>query len=163
MPYAFVRSGELRRAVWNELDLESGLWMIPAERMKMRRPHLVPLVRQVVRLFLELREWTGHGALVFPSPFSATRCISDMALLNALRRMDYGKDAMHVHGFGGMASTLLNECGKFRHDVIEAQLAHGDRDKVRSAYNHAPYLPERTAMMQAWADCLDRLRETSKA
>ena len=163
MPYVFVRSGELRRATWSELNLEAATWVIPAERMKMRRPHLVPLARQVVRLFLELREWTGHGALVFPSPFSATRCISDMALLNALRRMGYGKEAMSIHGFRSMASTLLNECGKFRHDVIEAQLAHGDRDKVRSAYNHAQYLPERTAMMQEWADWLDRLRETLKA
>ena len=125
--------------------------------MKMKVAHTVPMSRQVVRLLTELYEWTGHGELVFPSPFSATRCISDMGLLNALRRLGYGKDEMTIHGFRGMASTLLNECGKYRHDVIEAQLAHGERNKVRGAYNHAEYLPERTAMMQEWADYLDGL------
>ena len=158
LPYVFVRSQEIRGAKWEEIDFDKALWVIPAGRMKMKAPHTVPLARQVVKLFLELYEWTGHGALVFPSPFSATRCISDMALLNALRRLGYGKDEMCVHGFRGMASTLLNECGKYRHDVIEAQLAHSERNKVRGAYNHAQYLPERKNMMQEWADWLDRLR-----
>ena len=162
LPYVFVRSQEIRGAKWEEIDFDKAVWVIPAGRMKMKKAHTVPLARQVVKLFQELKEWTGHGELVFPSPFSATRCISDMAVLNALRRLGYNKDEMCVHGFRGMASTLLNECGKYRHDVIETQLAHGERNKVRGAYNHAQYLPERTAMMQEWADWLDRLREEGK-
>lgn len=158
LPYVFVRSQEIRGAKWAEIDFDKAIWIIPAGRMKMKISHTVPLARQVVKLFLELREWTGNSALVFPSPFSTTRCISDMGLLNALRRLGYGKDEMSIHGFRGMASTLLNECGKYRQDVIEAQLAHGERNKVRGAYNHAQYLSERTVMMQEWADWLDKLR-----
>lgn len=157
MPYVFVRSSELRAAPWAEFDLEGATWLIAAGRMKKRRPHVVPLAPQVVKLFLELREFTGSGALAFPSSFSATRCLSDMGLLNALRRMGYGKGVMTVHGFRGMASTLLNEQG-FRPDVIEAQLAHCERNAVRAAYNHAEYLPERREMMDRWADYLDGLR-----
>lgn len=159
LPYVFVRSQELRGAEWDEFDFDKELWIIPAGRMKMRRQHAVPLARQVVKLLQELREWTGHGRLVLPSPFSASRCISDMGLLNALRRMGYGKGEMSVHGFRGTVSTLLNECGRYRHDVIEAQLAHGEKNSTRAAYNHAEYLPERRAMMQDWADMLDAMRE----
>ena len=161
MPYVFLRSKELRLARWSEIDLDAATWTVPAEHMKMKQVHVVPLARQVISLFLELYEWTGHGELVFPSPFSASRCITDMAMLNALRRMGYGKEEMCIHGFRGMASTLLNECGRFRHDVIEAQLAHGEKNKVRRAYNHAQYLPERKTMMQEWADWLDAMREGS--
>jgi integrase len=160
LPYVFVRSGELRAAAWEEIDLEAATWVIPAGRMKMRRPHTVPLAPQVVKLFRSMREFSGPAGLVFPSTFSATRCISDMGLLNALRRMGYGKEVMTIHGFRGMASTLLNEQG-YRPDVIEAQLAHGEKNAVRAAYNHAEYLPERKAMMQEWADYLDNLRESS--
>ena len=110
-----------------------------------------------MKLLEELRQWTGDGRLVFPSPFSASQPVTDVGLLNALRRLGYGRDEMCIHGFRGMASTLLNEQG-YRPDVIEAQLAHGERNAVRAAYNHAQYLPERTAMMQEWADWLDRLR-----
>ncbi len=157
LPYTFVRSGELRAAEWTEIDLDRAEWIVPAGRMKMRQPHVVPLARQVVELLFVMREHSGHGKLVFPSPFSATRCISDMGLLNALRRMGYEKGVMTIHGFRGMASTLLNEQG-YRADVIEAQLAHGERNVVRKAYNHAEYLPERRKMMQEWADYLDELR-----
>ncbi|MDL2317129.1 integrase arm-type DNA-binding domain-containing protein [Desulfovibrio sp. OttesenSCG-928-A18] len=160
LPYTFVRSGELRAAEWAEIDLDGAEWVVPAGRMKMRQPHVVPLARQVVELFAAMREYSGGGKLVFPSPFSATRCISDMGLLNALRRMGYEKGVMTIHGFRGMASTLLNEQG-YRPDVIEAQLAHGERNTVRKAYNHAEYLPERRRMMQEWADFLDGLREQS--
>lgn len=160
LPYVFVRSGELRGAPWAEIDLDGATWLIPAGRMKKRRPHIVPLAPQVVRLFRELHDFTGNGPLVFPSAFSATRCISDVGLLNALRRMGYGKEVMTVHGFRGMASTLLNEQG-YRPDVIEAQLAHGEKNSVRAAYNHAEYLHERRAMMEAWADYLDGLRESA--
>ena len=158
LPYVFVRSQEIRGARWEEIDFDKAVWVIPAGRMKMKVAHTVPLARQVVRLFMDLREWTGHGELVFPSPFSATRCISDMGLLNALRRLGYGKDEMSIHGFRGMASTHAALDCKYRQDVIEVQLAHGERNKVRSAYNHAQYMSERTAMMQDWADWLDKLR-----
>ena len=157
LPYVFVRSGELRAAAWEEIDLDDATWVIPAGRMKMRRPHIVPLAPQVVRLFRSMLDYSGPAGLVFPSTFSATRCISDMGLLNALRRMGYGKETMTIHGFRGMASTLLNEQG-YRPDVIEAQLAHGEKNAIRAAYNHAEYLPERRAMMEAWADYLDALR-----
>ena len=158
LPYVFVRSQEIRGAKWEEINFDKAIWVIPAGRMKMKIPHIVPLARQVVELFVELKGWTGHGELMFPSPFSATRCISNMALLNAIRRLGYKKDEMCVHGFRGMASTLLNESGRYRHDVIEAQLAHGERNKVRGAYNHAQYLSERRVMMQEWADWLDQIR-----
>ncbi len=159
MPYVFVRSGELRGARWQEFNLEAAEWVVPAGRMKMKRPHVVPLARQVVNLLTTLREYSGGGELVFPSPFSATRCISDMGLLNALRRLGYDKGQMTIHGFRSMASTLLNEQG-YRADVIEAQLAHGEQDAIREAYNRASYLPERRRMMQEWADYLDGLRAT---
>lgn len=157
LPYTFVRSRELRAAEWSEIDFERAEWIVPAKRMKMRQPHVVPLAPQVVKLFTAMYEYSGHERLVFPSPFSATRCISDMGLLNALRRMGYEKGVMTIHGFRGMASTLLNEKG-YRPDVIEAQLAHGERNTVRKAYNHAEYLPERRKMMQEYADYLDELR-----
>ena len=157
LPYVFVRSQEIRGAEWTEINFDAAEWIIPAGRMKMKKPHIVPLARQVVSLFVALREYSGAGRLVFPSPFSATRCISDMGLLNALRRMGYVKGEMTIHGFRGMASTLLNEQG-YRADVIEAQLAHGEKNAIRKAYNHAEYLPERRKMMQEWADYLDSLK-----
>ena len=162
MPYVFVRSGELRAAEWTEINHNSAEWVIPAVRMKMKRTHVVPLARQVVRLLEEISEFTGGGRYVFPSTFSASRCISDVGLLNALRRQGYGKDTMTIHGFRSMASTLLNEQG-YRPDVIEAQLAHGERNATRGSYNRAEYLPERRAMMQEYADYLDGLREQSKS
>jgi integrase len=157
MPYVFVRSGELRAAEWPEINLEAAEWTIPAGRMKMRRPHLVPLAPQVVKLFTELHAVTGNGRYLFPSPFSGGRCISDVGLLNALRRMGYNKGKMTVHGFRTMASTLLNE-QRYRPDVIEAQLSHGDKNLIRAAYNRAEYLPERRQMMEEWAKFLDKLR-----
>ena len=158
MPYLFVRSQELRNARWTEIDFDRAVWNIPAERMKMKAPHTVPLARQVMKLLTELYEWTGHTELLFPSTQSNTRAITDVGLLNALRRMGYGRDEMCIHGFRSIASTHLNESGRWRPDVIEAALAHAERNQVRAAYNRAEYLPERTAMMQEWADWLDRLR-----
>jgi integrase len=158
LPYVFVRSGEIRGARWSEIDFDSATWTIPAARMKTRREHVVPLANQVVELFMELFEYGQHrGDLCFPSPMSATRQISDVALLNGLRRIGYGRDEMCIHGFRSMASTLLNERG-YRPDIIEAQLAHVDQNQIRAAYNHATYLEERRAMMQDWADYLDDLR-----
>ena len=164
LPYVFLRSKEIRGAHWDEFNFDEGIWIVPAGRMKKvrgtRTPHIVPLARQVTALLREFREASYSDTLVFPSPFSATRCISDMGLLNALRRMGYGKDDMSIHGFRAMASTQLNEKG-YRAEVIEAQLSHHERNSVRAAYNHAEYLPERKQMMQEWADLLDGLREQS--
>ena len=126
----------------------------------MKRPHTVPLARQVISLLNDLRNTAGNGRFLFPSLFSASRPISDMGLLNALRRMGYAKGVMTIHGFRSMASTLLNEQG-YRADVIEAQLAHGEKNAIRAAYNHAEYLHDRRKMMQAWGDYLDELRAKS--
>ena len=162
LPYVFVRSSELRGATWDEVNLDKAEWLIPAERMKMKRPHVVPLARQAVALFASMRQLSGGGRLVFPGLASATRPISDVGLLNTLRRMGYARGEMTVHGFRSMASTLLNEQG-FNRDWIERQLAHCEKNAVRAAYNHAEYLPERRRMMQAWADYLDELRAGAKA
>ena len=162
LPYIFVRSSELRRAVWSEINFDKAEWVIPAERMKKRRPHLVPLAKQVLVLLDELRQFTGTGTLLFPSTLSASRSISDVALLNALRRMGYARGQMTIRGFRATASTLLNEQG-FRPDIIEAQLAHAEKNAVRAAYNHAHYVEERRAMMQSWADFLDALRSGKQA
>jgi len=161
MPYVFVRSGELRAAEWAEVNLDAAEWVIPAVRMKMKRPHVVPLARQVVKLLEEIGEVTGGGRYVFPSPFSASRCISDVGLLNAIRRLGYSRGTMTIHGFRSMASTLLNEQG-YRPDVIEAQLSHGEKNAIRGAYNRAAYLPERRTMMQDYANYLDLLRERAR-
>ncbi|MDR1684917.1 MAG: integrase arm-type DNA-binding domain-containing protein [Desulfovibrio sp.] len=157
-PYVFVRPGELRRAKWEEFDLAGAEWRIPAERMKMRVLHIVPLARQVVEILTDLHRYTGQGRFLFPSMRAASAPISDMTLLAGLRRLGYGKDEMTVHGFRSMASTLLNELG-YSVDWIERQLAHGERNSVRAAYNYAQYLPERRRMMQEWADYLDGLRD----
>ncbi|MDL2315855.1 integrase arm-type DNA-binding domain-containing protein [Desulfovibrio sp. OttesenSCG-928-A18] len=158
-PYVFVRPGELRRAEWAEFILEGETpeWRIPAERMKMKAMHLVPLSRQVVAILEVLRPYSQHSRYLFPSMRAASAPISDMTLLGALRRLGYTKDEMTVHGFRSMASTLLNEQG-YNRDWIERQLAHGERNSVRAAYNYAEYLPERRRMMQEWADYLDELR-----
>ena len=160
-PLVFTRPTELRAARWKEFDLESGEWRIPAERMKMRRQHLVPLSRQAISILRELQKYSGEGTYLFPSIRTEVRPISDATMLNALRRMGYQKHEMSVHGFRSIASTLLNELG-YNRDWIERQLAHGEQDEVRAAYNYAEYLPERRKMMQAWADYLDGLRNTQQ-
>jgi integrase len=156
-PLVFVRPGELRRAEWTEFNLDGAEWRIPAERMKMRQQHIVPLARQALDILRTLHKFTGHGQFLFPSPRTDARPISDVALLAALRRMGYSREEMTVHGFRSMASTLLNEQG-YNRDWIERQLAHGERNSIRAAYNYAEYLPERRRMMQEWADYLDGLR-----
>ena len=155
----FVRSAELRHVEWGEVDLEKAEWRIPAEKMKMKRTHIVPLSTQAIAIFEKLKLITGHEKYVFMSLRSSdgTRPLSDAAILVALRRIGYSKDEMTTHGFRTMASTLLNELG-WNRDAIERQLAHSDRDAVRAAYNYADYLIERRKMMQAWADYLDELR-----
>lgn len=160
-PYVFVRPSELRRAEWSEFLLEGDTpeWRIPADRMKMKAVHIVPLARQVIAVLQELRPYSQHSRYLFPSMRATSAPISDMTLLGALRRLGYNKDEMTVHGFRSMASTLLNERG-YNRDWIERQLAHGERNSVRAAYNYAEYLQERRKMMQEWADYLDELKNT---
>ena len=157
-PLVFVRPTELRAAEWSEFNLEGQEWRIPAARMKMRQVHIVPLSKQVVNILEELKELSGSGKYLFPSIRTETRPLSDATMLNALRRMGYAKDEMCTHGFRSIASTLLNELG-YNRDWIERQLAHGERNDVRAAYNYAEYLPERRKMMQEWADYLTKLKD----
>ena len=158
-PITFVRPGELRGAEWREFDLDGTepLWRIPGERMKMGTPHLVPLSRQAVAILTELHSLTGNGKLLFPSLRTRERPMSENTLNAAMRRLGYTTEQMTAHGFRAMASTLLNEQG-FPPDIIELQLAHAERNKVRAAYNRAQRLAERRKMMQAWADYLDGLK-----
>jgi integrase len=154
---SFVRPGELRGAEWAEFDLDKAEWRIPAERMKMRAPHIVPLASQAVAILRDLQPLTGSGRYLFPSVRTRARPMSENTVNAALRRMGFDKGTMTGHGFRSMASTLLNEQGWHR-DAIERQLAHAERDAVRAAYNYAEHLPERRKMMQAWANYLDGLR-----
>ena len=150
----FCRPGEVRHAEWAEVDLDAAEWRIPAEKMKMKRVHIVPLARQTVELLRFLRELTGRQKWLFPSARGDGRPMSENTVRIALRSMGYTNDDMTPHGFRAMASTRLNEMG-WSPDVIERQLAHAERNQVRAAYNHAEYLDERRRMMQAWADWLD--------
>lgn len=156
-PLVFVRPGELRKAEWSEIDLQAAEWRIPAARMKMREEHIVPLSTQAVAVLREIQSLTGDGRFVFPSIRAKSRAMSDNTINAALRRLGYSTEDMTGHGFRALASTRLNEIG-WPPDVIERQLAHAERDKVRAVYNRAQYLPERRKMMQGWADYLDGLR-----
>ena len=160
LAYTFVRTGELRQARWSEFDLDAAQWRIPAERMKMKEQHIVPLSKQVIALLTELKTFNGDSVLVFPGDRVPSKSMSENTILFALYRMGY-RSKMTGHGFRGIASTALNEMG-YRPDVIERQLAHTERDGVRAAYNHAQYLPERIAMMQHWADYLDAIATGTK-
>jgi len=155
-PLVFVRPVELRKAEWSEFDLDAAEWRIPAEKMKMRTLHIVPLSKQAITILNDLNALTGRDKYLFPSNRTKERPMSDNTINGALRRLGYTKDEMTGHGFRSMASTLLNEQG-WNRDAIERQLAHSERDGVRAAYNYAEYLPERKKMMQAWADYLDGL------
>jgi len=156
-PLVFVRPGELRHAEWEEINFDNAEWRIPAEKMKMKDPHIVPLAMQAVEILYEIRPLTGQGRYVFPSIRTNSRPMSDNTILSALRRMGYPKDEMSGHGFRAMASTILHEQG-WPSDIIERQLAHAERNSIKAAYNHAQHLPERQKMMQAWADYLDTLK-----
>lgn len=155
-PLVFTRPGELRNAVWSEFNLDKAEWRIPAGRMKAGVPHVVPLSTQAVTLLRELHPLTGGQSYLFPGR-DTRKPMSENTLNKALRSLGYDGDRFTGHGFRSMASTLLNEQGWHR-DAIERQLAHGERDKVRAAYNHAEHMPERRKMMQAWSDYLDALR-----
>lgn len=158
-PLLFVRPGELRQAEWSEFDLDNAQWNLPAEKMKMREPHLVPLAPQAVAILRELHALTGRGRYVFPSARSPQRPMSNNAVLSALRRMGYATDEMSGHGFRAMARTVLDEVLHFRPDYIEHQLAHAVRDPNGRAYNRTAHLPERRKMMAAWADYMDALKQ----
>jgi integrase len=159
-PLLFVRPGELRHAEWAEFDLDGALWRIPASKMKMKEAHAVPLSTQAVAILRELQPLTGRGRYLFPGLRTASEPMSENTVNAALRRMGFDKDTMTGHGFRAMASTRLNELG-WAPDVIERQLAHNERNKVRAAYNRAQYMAERKKMMQAWADYLGALRDDS--
>lgn len=150
----FLRTGELRKSKWQDIDFEAKEWRVPAEIMKMRETHIVPLSRQALKLLKELKLMTGKSALVFPPQQRRRHMLMSENTINQLiKRMGY-KGKLVGHGFRSLASTALNEAG-FPPDVIERQLAHAERNKVRAAYNRAEYLPQRRDMMQKWADLID--------
>lgn len=157
MALTFVRTGELIGARWAEFDLKAAEWRIPAERMKMRSPHIVPLAPQAIEVLQALQTVSGDRALLFPGERDHERPMSNNTILAALKRMGYA-GRMTGHGFRGVASTVLHEQGH-PHHVIELQLAHQERNTTAAAYNHATYLKERRAMMNKWADHLDKLRK----
>ena len=156
-PLVFVRPGELRKAEWSEFNFDTAEWRIPDIKMKMKSLHIVPLSTQAIAILRELYPLTGDGKYVFPGIVNSYRPMSENTITCALRRLGYTSNEMTAHGFRSMACTLLNEQG-WNRDVIERQLAHSERNKVRAAYNYAEYLPERRKMMQEWADYLERLK-----
>jgi integrase len=158
-PHVFVRPGELRHAQWNEFDLEGALWTIPAGKTKMRKEHRVPLSTQSIAILEDLRTLTGPEGYVFPSIRSRKRPMSDNTINAGLRRLGYSTDEMTAHGFRAMASTLLNESGKWHPDAIERALAHGDSDRICAAYHRGAHWKERVAMAQWWSNHLDQLRK----
>lgn len=160
-PLLFVRPGELRHMEWMEIDIESALWTIPAEKMKMRKIHTVPLSKQALAILDTIKPLTGGGKYVFPSATSRARPMSNMAINAALRRMGFTKEEMTGHGFRSMASSLLHETG-WDTNLIELQLAHRDTNTVRAIYNRSERLEERRKMMQSWSDYLEALKSGAK-
>lgn len=155
-----TRPGDVRGMRRSEIDLDKAMWRIPAERMKMRRPHDVPLSKQAIKVLKEIWPLSNHGELVLPSIRSVKKPLSDAAMNSALRRMGYAQNEITAHGFRSSASTILNERG-VNPDVIEAALGHQDENAIRRAYNRATYWPERVKLMQAWANMLDEFRKLS--
>ena len=162
-PFVFVRPNELALAEWKEIDFEKNEWRIPGERMKMRQMHIIPLARQAVEILRELHQLSGQGRYVFPARGNTEKDtpMNRISLVRALRKAGYSKEEMTQHGFRAMASTMLNELG-YNRDWIERQLAHGERNSVRAAYNYAEYLPQRRRMMDEWANYLDTLRNKAR-
>lgn len=155
--YTFPRPIEIRHAEWSEIDFDEKLWRIPPEKMKMRRRHIVPLSRQAIETLKEIQPLSGDGKYIFPGMRGKGSVISENTVNAALRRLGFTQSEQTHHGFRGTASTLLHEQG-WDSKVVEMQLSHVDSNDVRRAYNHAKYLPQRTKMMQAWADYLDGLK-----
>ncbi len=154
----FVRTNELRKATWDEINWATCTWSISAERMKMKKPHMVPLSRQAMDILKDLESRRVEAnRYIFQNHINPEKCMSENTILYALYRMGYHSRATG-HGFRATASTILNELG-FRSDLIELQLAHREKNEVRAAYNHAEYLPERFKMMQWWADYLDAAKQ----
>jgi integrase len=158
-PHVFVRPGELRRAEWNEFDFDAAIWRIPAARMKGRLEHIVPLSRQAIALLQKLQGYTGDGRFLFPSIRTPSRTMSENTVNAALRRLGFAGDEMTGHGFRAMASTLLNESGKWNADAIERALAHKDKDPVRAAYHRGAHWAERVEMAKWWSEYLETLRD----
>lgn len=156
----FVRTTELIEAKWSEIDFAENQWRVPAERMKMKTPHIVPLSRQAIHTLETIKAISGHCDLIFPNQNNHTKPMSNNTILKALEIAGY-KHRMTGHGFRGLASTALHEQG-FDHQHIELQLAHQERNQVSAAYNHALYIKQRTAMMQIWADYLDEIKAGAK-
>ncbi|MEH6589166.1 MAG: integrase arm-type DNA-binding domain-containing protein [Halioglobus sp.] len=159
--YLFQRPGEIRGMEWTELDLDEARWEIPAGKMKMGLPHVVPLSNQAVQLLQSLEPYSGRGEYVFPSARGASRCLSENGVRAALRTLGYDNDTMTPHGFRAMARTLLDEILDYRVDWIEHQLAHAVKDPNGRAYNRTAHIEGRSKMMQKWADYLDELRATA--
>jgi integrase len=158
-PHVFQRPGEVRQMRWSEVDMEKGIWTIPAERMKQRHAHAVPLSRQSVAILAGMQGLTGNGMFVFPSVRTRERPMSENTVNGALRRLGYSGSEMTAHGFRSTASTLLNESGKWNPDAIERALSHAEKNQVRAAYNRGSYWNERVEMAQWWSDYLDMLRD----
>ena len=161
-PHVFLRPGELRQAKWGEIDFADKVWRVPAERMKMKQPHAVPLSRQVLFILQDLRSLARSSEFLFPALHTTLRPLSDNTLNVALRRLGFSQDEMTSHGFRALASTLLNESGLWHPDAIERALAHGERDRVRAAYHRGAHWAERVRMAQWWSDYLDQLRVGGK-
>jgi len=161
-PYVFVRPGELRKAEWSEFDFEKAEWRIPAEKMKMKIPHIVPLSKQVLAILHDLQLLTGGGRYLFPALGRVDRPMSENTINAALRALGYDTKTTHcAHGFRGTASTTLHEQG-WPSDVIERQLAHREGNAIKAAYDHSRHLPKRIEMMQSYATYLDALRDGAK-
>ena len=158
-PHVYQRPGEVRKAEWSEIDFDKALWTIPAERMKQRQPHRVPLSQQALAILREAAELSGGGRFIFPKLGSPLKPMCENAVNGALRRMGYGPDDMTAHGFRSTASSLLNESGKWSADAIERALSHADGNQVRAAYHRGAHWPERVEMAQWWSDYLDALRK----
>ncbi|RDE05928.1 tyrosine-type recombinase/integrase [Sphingomonas aracearum] len=161
-PHVFLRPGELRQAKWSEIDFAEKVWRVPAERMKMKQPHAVPLSRQVLFILQDLRSLARTSEFLFPALHTTRRPISENTMNVALRRLGFEHDEMTSHGFRALASTLLNESGLWHPDAIERALAHGEKDRVRAAYHRGAHWDERVRMAQWWSDYLDQLRVGGK-
>ncbi len=157
--HVFLRPGEIRTAEWDDIDLAEAVWHVPAAKMKMKRPHTAPLSRQSVELLRELQSLQHPSTYLFPAFHTPKKTMSENTLNQALRRIGYTNEEMTAHGFRAVASTLLNESGRWHPDAIEKSLAHHDPDRVRSAYNRGTFWDERVRMAQWWSDYLDKLRD----
>lgn len=157
-PYVFVRPFNLRHAEWNEIDLEARLWRIPADKMKTKKEHIIPLTDTTVSIFKEMKDFSKDAKYIFHSLRSTISPMSDATLNNALRRMGYSKEEMVTHSFRAMFSTIAHEKSNFKHEVIETQLAHTVGTDVSRAYNRALYLDERKELMQWWSEYLDDVK-----